>query len=176
MLDPGLCVEFSSHLAELLNVNQIESFPFRNLHVSVNEIHWDHTINAWNFEWLLSSVYDFVTSRIDHCRSFVHGHILLCDIFLKNYICWCCFKLIRIGFKFWDSVKVMVAVEYKFSKILMFSWKPKLANKQTKIVNFPQNEKVTLVVCRKMSAKYSSANNVVCHLSFQLKVMFHEKS
>lgn len=45
MLDHGFCLEVSSHLAKLLKVNEIESFPFRNLHFYINEINQDHAIN-----------------------------------------------------------------------------------------------------------------------------------
>lgn len=39
MLDHGFCLEVLSHLAKLLKVYQIESFPFRNLHFCINQGH-----------------------------------------------------------------------------------------------------------------------------------------
>ena len=54
---------------------------------------------------------------------------------MKNYICWYCPKLIQKGFKYWDSVRVMMPGEYSFSKMLMFALKPQFYNWQQILSN-----------------------------------------
>ena len=109
---------------------------------------WTHNneIYIWKYSITLKSIglsgsldgsfyprYDFVTSCICHMWIL---QLLTHTIKWHNHICWYCPKLFRKGFKYWESVTIMVAGKYRFPKILIFAWKSGFYNWQHKLQVF----------------------------------------
>lgn len=139
------------------------------------KIHW----YVWNFEWAFypfciithgSSGKNWPTELYKYCKcqqlSWYHikkSYLLKSPIISLG-------KSLNIG-KPWSSDR-----RYKFSKILIFSWKFELYHGEQILSIFPLTDRLSLFLLKKMSiANTQVCITMVCQSLSQMKMVFHGK-